>query len=123
MSNNNKKSDVQMIPTDMFHKGDHVVVVTDAEKRGVFAGKLRKPPKLVTAPDRPAEYQVELDDMRIAVYWSQDVRGLTGLCQEGPKADCRVSPAAPGALIVGVICVLKMTEEAWKAWEAEPWEN
>jgi hypothetical protein len=92
-----------------------VLITTDSTKRGVFMG-------LIDPKDSEKE-TIEAEEVRMAVYWSVDVRGVIGLAATGPSKDCRITPAAKKATIKGVTAVLEMTEEALKAWRKEPWKN
>ncbi len=66
---------------------------------------------------------LEVEEVRMAVYWSADVRGVIGLASNGPSKECRISPAAKKAVIKGVTAVLELTDEAVKAWRKEPWKS
>lgn len=92
-----------------------VLITTDKDKRGVFMG-------LIDPKDAEKE-TIEAEEVRMAVYWSVDVRGVIGLAANGPTKDCRISPAAKKATIKGVTAVLELTDEALKAWRKEPWAN
>jgi len=92
-----------------------VVITTDKDKRGVFMAFIN--------PKDAALETMEAEEIRMAVYWSADVRGVVGLAAHGPTKDCRISPAAPKATIKGVTAVLEMTPEALKAWRKEPWKS
>lgn len=65
---------------------------------------------------------LEAEEVRMAVYWSTDVRGVIGLASGGPTKSCRISPAAKKAVLKGVTAVLEITEEALAAWRKEPWK-
>lgn len=95
----------------MAKKGDFVVVCTDKDKRGVFAGVLK-------SQDGDT---VTLTDSRMCVYWSRETKGVVGLASIGPQDGSRVSPASPEAEIPGVTLVSLCSDEARKRWEAEPW--
>ena len=86
------------------------VVVTTAQ-RGVFFGEL--------AEDDGET--VTLVNARNCVYWAVETRGFLGLAAHGPKGACRIGPAAPKIVLMGVTCVASCSDEAIKAWEAEPW--
>lgn len=92
-----------------------VLITTDNTKRGVFMG-------FIDPKDGDKE-TLEAEEVRMAVYWSSDVKGVVGLASKGPSKDCRISPAAKRAVIKGVTAVLELTEEALKAWRKEPWKS
>jgi hypothetical protein len=87
-----------------------VVVCTD--KRGVFFGY---------ANGDLQRDKMKLTDVRMCVYWSQDVRGVVGLAASGPTDGCRITEAAPAIELVDVHAVMDCTAKAVKAWERAPW--
>lgn len=92
-----------------------VLITTDNTKRGVFMGFID--------PKDAEKETLEAEEVRMAVYWSVDVRGVIGLAAKGPTKDCKISPAAKKATIKGVTAVLEITDEALNAWRKEPWKN
>src|SRR5690606_14572490 len=90
-----------------------VLITTDNTKRGVFMGLID--PKDVSNENIMAE------EVRMAVYWSKDMKGVIGLASKGPSSTCRISPPAKKALIKGVTAVMEITDEALKNWRKEPW--
>lgn len=86
-------------------------VLVTTKYRGVFFGY---------ASDTSGE-AIDLKDARNCVYWSSDVKGFLGLCSNGPSSSCRVGPRADIELR-GITCVAEVSEEAVKAWEAQPWD-
>ncbi len=92
-----------------------VLITTDNTKRGVFMG-------FIDPKDADKE-TVEAEEVRMAVYWSSDVKGVLGLAAKGPSKDCRISPAAKKAVIKGVTAILEISDEALKAWRKEPWKS
>ena len=91
--------------------GQPVLVTTD--KRGVFFGYLKGEP----GPT------VTLTQARNCLYWSNDVKGFVGLAVTGPTSGCRIGPAAPEMVLMGVTSVSKVTAEAAVAWEKAPWSS
>lgn len=91
-----------------------VLITTDNTKRGVFMGFIN--------PNDADKETLEAEEVRMAVYWSSDVRGVIGLAANGPTKDCRITPAAKRAVIKGVTAVLEITDGAMKAWRKEPWK-
>lgn len=92
-----------------------VLITTDSTKRGVFMG-------FIDPKDADKE-TLEAHEVRMAVYWSQDVKGVIGLAATGPTKSCRISAAAKKAVLKGVTAVLEITDEALEAWRKEPWRQ
>jgi hypothetical protein len=91
-----------------------VLITTDTTKRGVFMG-------FIDPKDADKEI-LEAYNVRMAIYWSADVKGVIGLASSGPTKGCRISEAAKKATLKGVTAVMELTDEALKAWEKEPWK-
>lgn len=91
-----------------------VLITTDSTKRGVFMG-------FIDPKDADKE-TLQADEVRMAVYWSADVRGILGLASTGPSKKCRITKAATKATLKGVTAVIEITDEALKAWRSEPWQ-
>lgn len=91
-----------------------VLITTDNTKRGVFMG-------FIDPKDADKEI-LEAEEVRMAVYWSTDVRGVVGLAAKGPSKSCRISPAAKKAILKGVTATLELSDEALAAWRKEPWQ-
>jgi hypothetical protein len=91
-------------------QNDYVMVTT--KHRGVFFGRLA---------DASQEGSVRLTEAQNCVYWSADCHGFLGLASRGPTEGCRIGPAVPELLISDVTAVVGCTEDAIKAWKAEPW--
>lgn len=89
--------------------GDKVLVTT--VHRGVFCG---------TLVWRDGD-EVQLNDARCCVYWSQSTRGFLGLASVGPDAECRIGPRVPEMWLAGVTSITRCTEQAIERWGAEPW--
>jgi hypothetical protein len=92
-----------------------VLITTDNTKRGVFMG-------LIDPKDADKETLVA-EEVRMAVYWSKDVKGVVGLASNGPTKNCRITPAANKATIKGVTAVLELSDKALEAWRKEPWSQ
>lgn len=90
-----------------------VLITTDSTKRGVFMG-------FIDPADAEKE-TLEASEVRMAVYWSQDVKGVLGLAAGGPTKSCRITAAAKKATLKGVTAVVEITDEALAAWRKEPW--
>lgn len=95
-------------------EGRWVLVTTDKDRRGVFAGRLMG--------HDAAAATATLEDAQMAVYWSTDVRGVLGLAATGPTDNCRITPAVPRIELNGVTSVTDLTDEAVKAWRRQPWK-
>lgn len=91
-----------------------VLITTDSTKRGVFMG-------FIDSKDADKE-TIEAEEVRMAVLWSIDVKGVLGLAATGPSKNCRITAAAKKATLKGVTAVVEISEEALKAWRKEPWK-
>lgn len=92
-----------------------VLITTDSSKRGVFMG-------FIDPADADKE-TLTAEEVRMAVYWSTDVRGVIGLAAKGPTKNCKITAAAKKAVLKGVTATLQLTDEAVAAWRKEPWAN
>lgn len=90
-----------------------VLITTDHNKRGVFMG-------LIDPNDRHKE-TIMAEEVRMCVYWSEDMKGILGLASMGPSKTCKISKATKKALLHGVIAVIDLSEKALKNWRKEPW--
>ncbi len=90
-----------------------VLVTTDNTKRGVFSGFID--------PKDADKQTMEIEELRMAVHWSQDMKGVLGLASMGPSKTCRISKAVKKATLQGVTAVVELSEEALKQWRKEPW--
>lgn len=88
------------------------MVIVTTEHRGVFAGE---------PAGQLKDKQITLKNARMCVYWSSDVKGIVGLAATGPTKSCRVTAPAPSIVLEAVTSVMECSEQAAKAWEAEPW--
>jgi hypothetical protein len=79
--------------------------------RGVFFGYGTK----------TKESEIELENVRMCVYWSSDMHGVMGLAVQGPSAQCKISPSVNKVLLRDVTAIMEVTPEAIKAWEKGPW--
>lgn len=90
-----------------------VLITTDSTKRGVFSGLI--------SPEDSEKETLTVEEMRMAVYWSQDMKGVLGLASMGPSKSCRISKAVKKATISGVTAVVELSDEAFANWRKEPW--
>lgn len=88
------------------------MVIVTTEHRGVFAGD-----PIGELKDR----RITLKTARMCVYWSPDVKGIVGLAATGPTKGCKITAPAPSIVLEAVTSVMECSEQAAKAWEAEPW--
>lgn len=91
-------------------KARYVLVTT--VHRGVFAG-------LATQTEGET---ITLEQARLCVYWSADVKGFMGLASKGPTKGCKIGPPATITLR-GITSVAEVTPEARAAWESAPWAS
>ena len=89
------------------------LITTDNTKRGVFMGYIN--------PEDSGKEDIIAEDVRMAVYWSSDMKGVLGLASMGPSSTCKISPAVKKATIKGVTCVVELNPKAEKQWKKEPW--
>ena len=89
-------------------------LLVTTEHRGVFFG--------YGVPDI-LQQTITLTDARMVVYWSQDMRGVTGLASIGPSKTCRVSHPVPVLYLTGVTALMECTDDAVKQMEAAPWKS
>lgn len=90
-----------------------IYVVVTTLHRGVFFGKLDK--------YNEEKKWIKLEDARMAVYWSSDIRGVLGLASCGPSKNCKISFAVPKLTLTDVTAVIMASKEAVDAWEKQPW--
>lgn len=92
-----------------------VVVTTDANRKGVFAGYL-------LSEKNDGVWTVELSDAKMAVHWSENVKGVLGLANTGPLQGCRISPSVTRIKIDGVTAIMDCTEKSIKNWKKDTWD-
>lgn len=90
-----------------------VLITTDSSKRGVFMG-------FIDPKDADKE-TLEAHEVRMAVYWSADVKGVVGLAAKGPTKSCKITASSKRAILKGVTATLEISDEALAAWRKEPW--
>ena len=91
----------------------YVVVATDKDKRGVFAGYLET--------WDPVTKVAIMRNVQMVVYWSPETRGVVGLAATGPADGSRVTKAAKRGEIHGVEAIFECTPAAQESLEAAPW--
>lgn len=88
-----------------------VPLVVTTEHRGVFFG-YGKP---------TTETIIRLEQARMCVKWSSDVKGVVGLAANGPSSGCRIGPAAPAITLQKVTAVMEVSQPAEEKWNSAPW--
>ena len=96
-------------------QGDYVVVTTDLNRRGVFAG-------ILFSYDEATEI-ILLQEARNCLFWSKETFGFLGLAKIGPQTGSRVSPSVPELMLNGVTAVLVATRTARAQWELGLWSE
>ena len=86
------------------------LVVTTAHK-GVFYGYGHP----------TTEKTIRITQAQMAVSWSSEIHGITGLAATGPSRNCKIGPAAPAILLHDITSIMEASPEAAKKWEAAPW--
>jgi hypothetical protein len=87
------------------------LIVTTAH-RGVFFGY----------GEPTTKKTIRLKRARMCVYWSADIKGVLGLANPGPSANCRIGPAIPAITLQNVTSIMEVSEEAEEKWQKEPWK-
>ena len=95
--------------------GRYVVVTTDKDRRGVFAGYLER-----FDEDKGI---VILSQARMFVHWSIDTKGVLGLAAIGPQKGSLTSPAVPKIQLDGVTAVMDCSKKAKKEIEKGIWDD
>jgi len=98
----------------MAKKNEKVAVVVTTSYRGVFFGYV----------DAPSDAQtIRIENARMCVRWSEDVRSVVGLASSGPSAGCRIGPAVPAITLRDVTAVIECSAEAAQKFETAPWSK
>src|SRR5882672_8922164 len=87
-----------------------VPVLVCTERRGVVFGYT------TNASARP----IKMTGARMCLYWSTDVGGVFGLCDNGPTPGCKISATVPSVSLEGVTAVFAVDAKAEAAWKAAP---
>lgn len=96
-------------------KCDKPVIVT-TKHRGVFFGYVSQ------KQDCGVEI-IRIENVRMVVSWTADVRGILGLAAVGPSNSCRVGLRAPAVTLRDVTAVVEVSEEAAEKFEVAPWSK
>ena len=86
------------------------LVVTTAH-RGVFFGY----------GEPSTDKIIRLEQARMCVHWTEDVKGVVGLAANGPTKDCRIGPAAPAITLQDVTSIMEVSQAAEEKWNQQPW--
>ena len=97
-------------------KNSLIPVLVTTEFKGVFFGYCPNGANLESGTLR-------IENARLCVFWSADVRGVLGLAANGPSTGCRIGPRVPAVTLVKVTSVSEMTDEAAKKFEDAPWSR
>lgn len=90
-----------------------VLITTDNTKRGVFSGFID--------PNDVCNQTMIVEELRMAVHWSADMKGVLGLASMGPSKTCKISKAVKKATLQGVTATVELSDEALAKWRKEPW--
>jgi len=95
----------------MKNKNNKIPLLVTTEHKGVFFGY-----------GVPTENKtIRLENARMCVYWSTDVKGVLGLASGGPTKDCKIGPAVPNITLQDVTSVSEVSDGAAKQWNANHW--
>jgi hypothetical protein len=86
-------------------------LVVTTQHRGVFFG-YGKP---------TTEKIIRLEEARMCVHWTSEIKGVVGLAAVGPNKNCRIGPAAPAITLQDVTSIMEVSPEAEAKWKLEPW--
>lgn len=96
----------------------HVLITTDSNRRGVFAGYVPDDFDFEKAIQTGI---VSLSGMRNCIYWSKSVGGVFGLAINGPDSQCKIGAKVETVShLNGVTYIAEMSDDASKAWENAP---
>lgn len=90
-----------------------VLITTDNTKRGVFSGFID--------PSDVDKQTMIVEELRMCVYWSADMKGVLGLASMGPSKTCKISKAVKKATLQGVTAVVELSDGVIEKWRKEPW--
>ena len=96
-------------------KAKLVPVLVTTEFKGVFFGYA------VAGEEGPERLRIE--NARLVVYWTADVRGVFGLAANGPTSGCRIGPKVPAITLFKITSVTEVSGEAAQKFEDAPWSR
>ena len=86
-------------------------LIVTTEHRGVFFG-------YGVPSDKPT---IELENARMCVYWTTEMKGVFGLAARGPQPGCRIGPAVAKIILRDVTAVVEASLQAAAQWEKDIW--
>ena len=92
-----------------------IAALITTDKKGVFMGYIN--------PNDESETTIQAEQVKMCIYWSEDVKGVIGLAADGPNENCRITKAAPKATLQGVTAVVTLSEKAEEAWKKDCWSS
>ncbi len=96
----------------MSKQNGKVPVIVTTSHRGVFYG--------MGIPSDASSIRIE--QARMVVSWSADVRSVVGLAATGPSSSCRIGPPAPAITLRDVTSVIECSPEAAKKFAEFQWK-
>jgi hypothetical protein len=90
-----------------------IPILVTTEFKGVFFG--------YAPPGEEGPERLRIENARLVVYWSNDVRGLFGLASSGPTPACRIGPRVPAVTLFKITSVAEVSDEAAAKFEESPW--
>lgn len=96
----------------MENKKTKLVPLIVTTEKGVFMG-------FGIPSDAPT---IRIEQARMVVYWSADVKSVVGLAAVGPSSGCKVGPPAPAGFIRDVTAVFECSKQAVARFEAYQWK-
>lgn len=94
-------------------KNKNIPLLVTTAHRGVFFGYAQ-----------PTENKtIQLEQARMCVFWSADMKGVFGLATIGPSKTCKIGPAVPALTLQDVTSVTEVSQEAAAQWEKGHWNG
>jgi hypothetical protein len=94
-------------------KTSNIPLLVTTQHRGVFFGY-----------GKPTENKIiRLEQARMCVYWSAELKGVLGLATMGPTKSCKIGPAVLVLTLQDVTSVTEVTKEASEQWEKGHWNG
>ena len=88
-------------------------LVATTKHKGVFFGYAPRP--IGDIPDT-----IRLENARMCISWTSDVRGMPGLASCGPTKSCRVGFKTPAISVNDITGIFECSDAAIAAWEKGP---
>ena len=93
-----------------------VPVLVTTEFKGVFFGYA--PENSSPNPDK-----IRLENARMCIYWSADVRGVFGLAANGPTEGCRIGPVVAAMTLFKITSIAEVSSVTAKKFDDAPWKT